>query len=243
MMTCSKTVWGLCVLLALTLVRPALAQEAPPPAPPGAQQASAELPAIQQSPAQQLPEEQPPAPQPPTQPAPAQPASTQQPLTQQPPSQQPPTQQPPTQPQPAQPPPTQQPPQPTQPSDQAQQTPEKSDPDLRLDVLQPDFTLAALPTTLRLPRNKLSFRVTHRFQRPLAQGDFGDLISNFFGLDEGANIGLELRYGLFSGTQVGVYRTSESQTIEIFGQQSILQEKPDGHRLSLDALATIEGEK
>jgi hypothetical protein len=118
--------------------------------------------------------------------------------------------------------------------------PESSDPDSRLDPLQPDFNLAALPTTLRLPAHKAAFRVTHRFTRSLGRGDFGDLVSDFFGFDSGAQIGLEFRYGLMPGTQIGVHRTSD-RTIEIFGQQSVLQEKPDGRPLSLDVIATLEG--
>src|SRR6266511_4968851 len=118
--------------------------------------------------------------------------------------------------------------------------PQESDPDSRLDPLQPDFTLAALPTTLRLPAHKSAFRVTHRFTRSLGRGDLGDLFSDFFGFDSGAQIGLELRYGLMPGTQLGVHRTSD-RTIQIFGQQSVLQEKPDGRPLSLDVIATLEG--
>jgi len=118
--------------------------------------------------------------------------------------------------------------------------PAASDPDSRVDPLQPDFNLSALPTTLRLPRNRSAFRVTHRFSRNLGAGDFGDLVSDFFGFDSGAQIGLEFRYGLMRGTQLGVYRTSD-RTIEIFGQQSVWQEKPDGHPLSLDVIATLEG--
>ena len=38
--------------------------------------------------------------------------------------------------------------------------------DLEVDVLEPDFNLIALPTTLRLPQNKFAFRLTHRFSRP-----------------------------------------------------------------------------
>ena len=52
---------------------------------------------------------------------------------------------------------------------------DQSDPDARVDALQPDFNLAALPTTLRMPVGKMAFRVTHRFGRPLGEGDFGDL--------------------------------------------------------------------
>ncbi|HTI37478.1 MAG TPA: DUF5777 family beta-barrel protein [Vicinamibacterales bacterium] len=110
--------------------------------------------------------------------------------------------------------------------------------DARVDALQPDFTLAALPVTLRLPEHKLAFRVTHRFTRSLGQGDFGDLLSNFFGFDSGAQIGLELRYGLLPGTQVGIHRTSD-RTIELFGQHSFWREGP--HPLAIDAIATYEG--
>ena len=131
--------------------------------------------------------------------------------------------------------PTTPPPQPPAPTE-----PERSDPDSRLDPLQPDFTLAALPTTLRMPAHKLAFRVTHRFSRSLGSGDFSDLVSNFFGFDAGARIGLELRYGLLPGTQLDFYRTSD-RTIQLSVQQSVLQEKEDGHPLSLDVIATLEG--
>lgn len=119
--------------------------------------------------------------------------------------------------------------------------PATSDPDRRLDPLQPDFTLAALPTTLRVPAGKGSFRVTHRFTRSLGRGDFGDLLNDFFGFDSGAQIGLEFRYGLMPGTQVGIHRTSD-RTIQIFGQQSVLRQTADsGHPIALDVIATLEG--
>ena len=102
----------------------------------------------------------------------------------------------------------------------------------------PDFTTINLPTTLRLPRHKVAFRVTHRFARPLGDGDFGDLASDFFGFDSGAQVGLELRFGLFSGTQLGVYRTSD-RTIQLFAQQDLMQQ---GRRpIGLAAFATFEG--
>jgi hypothetical protein len=127
-----------------------------------------------------------------------------------------------------------------QPPATAQAPPVASNPDIRVDALQPDFNLAALPTTLRLPRNKMAFRVTHRFTRSLGRGDLGDLVSDFFGFDSSAQIGLELRYGLLPGTQVGIHRTSD-KTIEIFGQHNFLQQKPDGAALGLDVIATYEG--
>jgi Membrane bound beta barrel domain (DUF5777) len=121
----------------------------------------------------------------------------------------------------------------------APQQPERADPDVLVDPLQPDFNLAALPTTLRLPRHKWAFRVTHRFTRSLGDGNFGDLLADAFGVDGGAQVGLELRFGLFSGTQIGVNRTSD-RTIEIFGQHNFLNER-GGALVGLDAIATLEG--
>jgi hypothetical protein len=117
--------------------------------------------------------------------------------------------------------------------------PERSDPDIPVDALQPDFNLAALPTTLRMPRGKWAFRVTHRFTRPLGQGDFGDLVSDAFGIDGAAQIGLELRYGLMSGTQLGIHRTSD-RTIQLFAQHNFMNQR-DGRAIGLDALVTWEG--
>lgn len=118
--------------------------------------------------------------------------------------------------------------------------PERSDPDALVDALEPDFNLAALPTTLRMPAGKWAFRVTHRFTRNLGLGDFGDAASNLFGLDGGSQVGMELRFGLRRGTQIGIHRTSD-RSIQLFGQQSILNER-DGGAFGLDAIATLEGE-
>ena len=118
--------------------------------------------------------------------------------------------------------------------------PERSDPDVRVDPLQPDFTLAALPTTLRMPAGKWSFRVTHRFTRDLGRGDFGDLASDLFGLDGGAQIGLEVRYGLLPGTQIGIHRTSD-RAIQLFAQHNFMNER-DGGAFGMDALVTLEGD-
>lgn len=120
------------------------------------------------------------------------------------------------------------------------QQPERSDPDIPVDALQPDFNLVGLPTTLRMPVHKWSFRVTHRFTRPLGQGGFGDLLSDAFGVDGSAQIGLELRFGLMPGTQIGVHRTSD-RTIQIFGQHNFLNPR-DGGPVGLDAIVTLEGE-
>jgi hypothetical protein len=108
-----------------------------------------------------------------------------------------------------------------------------------LNPSEPDFTLIALPTTLRMPKFASAFRVTHRFTRPLGQGDFGDLASDLFGLDGGGLIGLEYRFGIMSGTQIGIHRTSD-KVIELFGQHQVVRQG-DRSPVTVDALATIEG--
>lgn len=113
------------------------------------------------------------------------------------------------------------------------------DPDRDVNLAQPDFTLAALPTTLRVPRYRSAFRVTHRFGRPLGVGDFGDLLGDLFGLDSGALIGLEYRFGIFRGAQVGLHRTS-SKTIQFFGQYNVRNQRA-GAPVSLDLYASAEG--
>lgn len=110
--------------------------------------------------------------------------------------------------------------------------------DMVLDPAQPEFTVVNLPTTLRVPDGKFAFRVTHRFARDLSEGSVGSLAEDFFGFDAGGQIGLELRYGIMSGWQAGLYRTSD-RTIQLFTQYSVLRRTAG--RLSLDALAVLEG--
>ena len=107
-----------------------------------------------------------------------------------------------------------------------------------VDPSQPDFTLIGLPTTLRLPRFASAFRVTHRFTRPLGEGSFGSLASDLFGIDAGAQIGLEYRFGLLTGTQIGIHRTSE-RTIQFFAQQQLVRQGKSP--VGIDAIATAEG--
>lgn len=126
---------------------------------------------------------------------------------------------------------------------QQQQTPAAQvpdDPDMDPNPVQPDFTLVNLPTTLRLPRMKSAFRVTHRFARSLGEGDFGDVADDLFGLDNGAVIGLEYRFGLMSGLQAGLLRTSSDKTIEFFGQYNVLNQR-SGDPVGLGVLVSIEG--
>lgn len=113
------------------------------------------------------------------------------------------------------------------------------DPDRAVDPGQPDFTLSSLPTTMRLPKGAFSFRLTHRFTRPIDEGTVGDFFRDFFGFDSAARIGLELRYGLFPGTQVAIYRTND-RAIQLSAQQSILQQT-DKRWFSLDGFLDVDG--
>ena len=110
--------------------------------------------------------------------------------------------------------------------------------DRAVNPAQPDFTIVGLPTTLKIPRFGSSFRVTHRFTRPLGSGSFGDLVEDAFGFDAGAQIGLEYRFGIIAGTQIGVHRTSD-RTIQFFAQHHLIAE--GASPVGIDIIATAEG--
>jgi hypothetical protein len=113
------------------------------------------------------------------------------------------------------------------------------DPDRDPNDAQPDFYVATLNTNLRLPKGKFNFRLTHRFTTPLGQGDFGDLAGRLFGLDGGALVGLDLKYGLLPGFDIGIYRTSFDRTIQFQGRYNVLR---DGSGpIGLSVVANVDG--
>jgi hypothetical protein len=109
-----------------------------------------------------------------------------------------------------------------------------------LQAAEPDFTLINLQTTLRLPRHRAYFRVAHRFNRDLLRGSFGDVAGDLFGLDNGAVIGLEFRFGIFRHLDAGIYRASLDKTVQLLA-------KYDGwHQggampLSISGIVSVEG--
>lgn len=117
-------------------------------------------------------------------------------------------------------------------------TVQDDDPDLDQNNAQPDFYVATLPTTLRLPKGKLAFRLTHRFLRTLGDGDFGDLAARAFGFDSGAQIGLDLKYGLARGLDIGVYRTSD-RTIQLSGRFNAITQ--NGGPLGVGFVVNVDG--
>lgn len=113
------------------------------------------------------------------------------------------------------------------------------DPDSDPNNAQPDFYVATMPSSLRLPKGKMAFRLTHRFLRTLGDGDFGDLAARAFGFDSGAQIGIDLKYGLVRGGQIGAYRTSD-RTIQFSAQYAAASPKnrPVGIAVALNVDGT-----
>jgi hypothetical protein len=101
---------------------------------------------------------------------------------------------------------------------------QERDPDRTLKPAEPDFALVALPTSLNVPVHGSAFRVTHRFTRPLnCDGCANSLAGDAFGLDGGAQIGLEYRYGIAKNLQAGVHRASD-KTYDVFGQYGLTRQ-------------------
>lgn len=112
--------------------------------------------------------------------------------------------------------------------------------DAVLKLAEPDFTLIAMPTSLRLPQFKSAFRVTHRFVRPLNCDVCADsLLEDLFGIDNGALIGLEFRFGVVPGGQFTFYRAREGKTIQLSGQYGFMRQ--GNSPLEVGLLGSIEG--
>jgi hypothetical protein len=125
---------------------------------------------------------------------------------------------------------------------QAATPPPADDDDARLDPAEPDFSVVNLPTTLRLPKYAGNFHLTHRFTGVnLRQDDFSNIAGNLFGLDAGANIGLEYRFGVMRHLEAVVQRTTLSKTFQFSA-------KYDGwHQsatlpVSISGIVSIEGD-
>jgi len=117
---------------------------------------------------------------------------------------------------------------------------DEEDDDAAFRPLEPDFALINLPTTLPLPLHKSNFHLTHRFGGNLRGRDFGDVASDFFGIDEGATIGLEYRFAIAKHVEVGAYRTNFARTIEFFGKYDAFHQNAR-HPVGFSGLISIEG--
>jgi hypothetical protein len=82
--------------------------------------------------------------------------------------------------------------------------------------------------------------MTHRFNGNLRQGSFSDNGSNLFGLDQGAAVGFEYRFGIARRLQGAVYRTAIDKTFQFYVKHDTVRQ---GHAfpLSVSGLVSVEG--
>jgi len=109
-----------------------------------------------------------------------------------------------------------------------------------LDLAEPDYRLINLPTTLRLPKFKSNFDLTHRFNGNLRHGSFSDQLSTLFGIDEGATVGFEYRFAVARHLEAAAYRTTFAQTIQLYGKYDVIHQH-DSTPFSVSPLVSIEG--
>lgn len=118
---------------------------------------------------------------------------------------------------------------------------EPPDDDAVVDQAEPNYVLVNLPTTLRLPARAGNFHLSHRFNENLRQESFGNQASNLFGLDEGANIALEFRYGVVRHLQAVVQRTSVGRTVQFSTKYDAWHQR-GSMPLSISGLLSVEGD-
>jgi hypothetical protein len=119
-------------------------------------------------------------------------------------------------------------------------TPASDDDDEKLRPMEPDFSLVNLPTTLPLPVHAGNFHLTHRFNENLRHDSFGTQASNLFGLDQGATIQFEYRFGLMKHLEVIASRTNVDRKIQ-FGAKYDGFHQSASNPVGFSALVSIEG--
>ena len=107
-------------------------------------------------------------------------------------------------------------------------------------LAEPDFRVLNLPSTLRLPRYGSNFQLTHRFNGNLRRGSLGGNAGNLFGLDQGAAVGFEYRFGIARHLQAAVYRTAVDKVFQFYTKYDAVRQG-DSLPVSLSALVSVEG--
>jgi hypothetical protein len=115
-----------------------------------------------------------------------------------------------------------------------------TDDDSELVLAEPDFRVLNLPSTLRLPVRGSSFQLTHRFNGNLRQGSFSENASQLFGLDQGAVVGFEYRFGVARHLQATAYRTGFDKTFQFSGKYDAVRQDAS-IPVSLSAFVSVEG--
>lgn len=114
------------------------------------------------------------------------------------------------------------------------------DDDSVLNLAEPDYRLINLPTTLRLPLFKGNFDLTHRFNGNLRRGTFADQASSFFGIDQGAVVGFEYRFGVLPHLEAIAYRTVVQRATQFYAKYDALHQR-GSLPISISGLVSIEG--
>lgn len=109
-----------------------------------------------------------------------------------------------------------------------------------MEIAEPDFRVLNLPSTLELPLHASNFQLTHRFNGNLRRGGFSEQAGNLFGLDQGAAVGFEYRFGVARHLQAAVYRTAIDKTFQFHGKYDAVRQK-GSMPVSLSALVSVEG--
>lgn len=108
------------------------------------------------------------------------------------------------------------------------------------DITEPDYSLINLPTTRPLKAMHGSFHLTHRFLGNLRDGSFADNLSNVFGLDNGAMVGLEYRFAFNDRVQGVFYRTSVDKTIQFSARVDAVRQT-ESVPVSISVIGAVEG--
>lgn len=121
-----------------------------------------------------------------------------------------------------------------------------TDDDGALDVAEPDFVVINLPTTLRLPEHGGNFHLTHRFEGNLRScppdvSCFGNQASTLFGLDVGAAMSFEYRFGVMRHLELIASRANRGAVIEFSAKYDAVHQNAD-MPVSISGIVSIEGD-
>ncbi len=114
------------------------------------------------------------------------------------------------------------------------------DDDATIRPMEPDFNLINLPTTLPLPVRRGNFHLTHRFNENLRKDSFGTQASNLFGLDTGATVELEFRYGVMKHLEAIVSRTNVERDIQFSAKYDAFHQSAS-RPVGFSAIVSVEG--
>lgn len=114
------------------------------------------------------------------------------------------------------------------------------DDDAKLRLAEPDFTLINLPTTLPLPVHGGNFHLLHRFAGNLRKGDFGDNLGNLFGIDQGATMSFEYRFGIMKHVEAIAARTNFDKNIQFSAKYDAFRQN-ESRPVGLSVVVSAEG--